>query len=106
MQMALRWPLLGLGVVLTAGFSLQARQQALLGPAAFPQPLEDIVNSIQGDNPGRRRTVIVVPTISVVAYYSSNVASLRSTLAFFNLATLGRPFSNGGKSSPWISGDR
>jgi hypothetical protein len=62
LQPLLRWPLLGLGVVLTAGFSLQARQQALLGPAAFPQPLEDIVNSIQGDNPGRRRTVIVVPS--------------------------------------------
>ena len=62
LQPALRWPLLGLGVVLTTGFSLQARQQALLGPAAFPQPLQDIVTSIQGDDPGRRRTVIVVPS--------------------------------------------
>jgi len=66
-----------------------------------------------GEKRGRKRAVkgssapiISAPTIEVTADYSWNMASFRSTLAFFKLATLGRPFSNGGKSSPIISGAR
>lgn len=59
---AWRWPLLGAGLLLSAASTLQGRLQAVLGPPPFAQPLPAIVAAVQGDDPERLRTLIVVPS--------------------------------------------
>ena len=59
---ALRWPLIGGGLLLSMASTLHGRQQALLTAPPFPQPLPAIVAAVQDADPERLRTLIVVPS--------------------------------------------